>query len=421
MQYSNFVNFSRKAAMGILGQGNGNLIQQVLGNVIHVFKKKRPPCSSIVDGRVLKMHYQWSFFIFLFGFSAVWFSWYYSNVITCVSRFNAETQVRLDYINVCLSYPYLKTGIDDRTYILFYRWIHWTLLVLACLFYIPRKISKYCDNLKLKKLIEDMAVQSYRYDHTEKELVDRASMYIAYNLRTHNGIYFKYLFCNVLSLLIDILVFYALDVLFHGRFFSYGIAIFPLNRDVYSFTDYMSRTFPPFVECEIGPTNELVNKRTEKFGCHLQIMELYEKLFLFIWFWLILLIVCTCLYLIFLGFMWLPYFRLMLLKIAKPPNAKASVTDTVMSVIKYCKIGDIYILYRLRQHCSPSMYYSLLTHLSDTETLKILVKNPDERGSYDDHKSRKSKQNKSLKGNFSNSDELFIPTKAIPNKSFLIE
>ena len=405
--------------MGILGQGNGNIIQQILGNVIHVFKKKRSPCSSLCDGRIMKLHYQFTFYIFLIGFSAVWFSWYYSNVITCTSKFNAETQVRLDYINICLSYPYLPSGIEDRTYLLFYRWIHWTLLVIALLFYIPRKISKYCDNPKLKKLIEDMAIQSYRYDHTEKELVDRATIYIAFNLRTHNGLYFKYLLCNILALVIDGVCFYALDVLFHGRFFSYGASA--LTRDPYSFTDYISRTFPPFVECEISPVNELVAKRTEKFGCHLQIMELYEKLFFFIWYWLIFVMICTCFYIAFLGFLWLPYFRLMLLKVPKPAHAKTSVTDTVMSVISFCKIGDIYLLYRLKQYCSASMYYDLLSSLSDADMLRILRKHPDGRGSVEDHKARKGKANKGLKGNFSNSDELFIPTKPIPNKSFLIE
>ena len=51
---------------------------------------------------------------------------YHRDVITCVSHFNAETQVRLDYINICLSYPYVEGEEGEpRRYILFYRWISW--------------------------------------------------------------------------------------------------------------------------------------------------------------------------------------------------------------------------------------------------------------------------------------------------------
>ena len=79
-----------------------------------------------------------------------------------MSHFNAETQVRLDYINICLSYPYVEDD-GQRRYLLFYRWISWSLLVLAGIYYIPRKISKNQDNPKCKKLLEDLAANSFRW------------------------------------------------------------------------------------------------------------------------------------------------------------------------------------------------------------------------------------------------------------------
>ena len=266
--------------MTILGQGGGNLVQQVLSNVIKIVKKKNSPCTAPCDGFVLKMHYQWTFWMLLGGFSMVWYSWYHRDIITCVSHFNADTQVRLDYINLCLSYPYVEDINDERSYLLFYRWIHWTLLILAMIYYIPRKISKYCENMKVKKLIEDLSVNCTRYDQGEKELVDRAVNYIKLNVRTHNGLFFKYFFCNILALGIDILCLHCLDYLLRGRFMHYGWMAYPFIRNPHDFNDYMSRTFPPFVSCEIGPVNEIINKRTEKFGCHLIMMELYEKIFL---------------------------------------------------------------------------------------------------------------------------------------------
>jgi len=411
--------------MAIIGHGGTDIIRQLVGNVVNIFKKKRAPCTAPCDGLVLKMHYQWTFWLLLAGFSAVWYSWYHRDVITCVSHFNAETQVRLDYINICLSYPFIEEGRTDRRFLLFYRWIHWTLLVLAGIYYIPRKISKNSENPKLKKLIEDLAVNSCRYDQIEKELVDRAARYIAYNLQTHNGLYYKFVICNVVALVVDIFSFQFLDFVLQGQFLHYGWMSYPFTRDPVNFSDYMSRTFPPFAKCELGVANKLVGQRTEKFGCHLTVMELYEKVFLGVWVWLIVLTTITCAYLIFLGFMWLPYFRLMMLKVAKPPNAKNTVSNTIVSVISYCKIGDIYLLYRLKQHLSHARFYELLTRLSDPELIKTMLEDPADRAiqarNQDNLRNRKPNMNMGPKGKFNNPDLFIKQDYGRPNTSILVE
>ncbi|XP_063610412.1 innexin inx2-like isoform X4 [Penaeus indicus] len=413
--------------MAIIGHGGTDIVRQLVGNVVNIFKKKRAPCTSPCDGLILKMHYQWTFWLLLAGFSAVWYSWYHRDVITCVSHFNAETQVRLDYINICLSYPYVEEGTSEKRFLLFYRWIHWTLLVLAGIYYIPRKISKNSENPKVKKLIEDLAVNSHRYDQVERELVDRAARYIAYNLKTHNGLYYKFVTCNLVALVVDIISFQFLDFVFQGRFMHYGWMAYPYSRDPVNFSDYMSRTFPPFAKCDLGVENKLVNKRTEKFGCHLTVMELYEKVFLGVWVWLILLTTITCAYLIFLGFMWLPYFRLMMLKVAKPLNAKDTVSNTIVSVVNCCKIGDVYLLYRLKQHLSHARFYELLTRLSDPELIKTMLEDPADRAiNAKNHDMRGRKQAgmgmAGPKGKFGGPNDLFISQDyGRPNTSILVE
>lgn len=409
--------------MAIVGHGGTDIIRQIIGNVVNIFKKKRAPCTSPCDGMVLKMHYQWTFWLLLSGFSFVWYSWYHRDVITCVNHFNAETQVRLDYINICLSYTFVQEPGEPRRYLMFYRWIHWTLLVLACCFYIPRKFSKNSENPKVKKLIEELAIHSGRYDHVEKELVERAARYISQNLKTHNGIYFKFLFCNILALIIDILSFQALDFVFQGRFINYGWMAYPYTRDPINFTDYMSRTFPPFAKCELDGHNKLVGQRTEKLGCHLTVMELYDKVFLIIWVWLIVLTICTCAYLIFLGFMWLPYFQLLILKVAKPPNAKDTVQDTILNLLSHCRIGDIYVFYRLKQHLSHARFYELMTRLNDTDLILMMKEDPADRAvmakNQENLRHRQQKMNvPTPKGKFANpADNIFMPS----NNGFLVE
>lgn len=346
--------------------GGGSVdIRSILGSVINIIKSRANQiCASTCDGLVLRMHYRWTFCVLIGSFLTVWYSWYHRDVITCVSHFNAETQVRLDYINICLSYPYVEDN-GSRRYLLFYRWISWSLLVLAFVYYIPRKVSKNFDNARCKKLLEDLAANSHRYDMAEKELVERAARYVLFNLRTHNGLYWKYLFVNILALLIDIFAMQYLNFILQGRFVQYGIKAYPFERDPQTFSDYMSQTFPPFASCELTDENQLVNKRTEKFGCHLTIMELYEKVFLALWVWLIVLFVVTSCYVIFLLSMWLPCVKTYMLRAAKPAHVDGKIRGIIENVSKNCKIGDIYLLYRLKSHLSHARFYELLQRLSD--------------------------------------------------------
>lgn len=112
--------------MPSIGAGSVD-IRSILSSVLNVIKSRANQiCSATCDGLVLRMHYRWTFCLLVGNFLTVWYSWYHRDVITCVSHFNAETQVRLDYINICLSYPYVDEN-GSRRYILFYRWISWSL------------------------------------------------------------------------------------------------------------------------------------------------------------------------------------------------------------------------------------------------------------------------------------------------------
>ncbi|KAK8395914.1 hypothetical protein O3P69_005796 [Scylla paramamosain] len=390
-----------------------DIIRQIVGNVVNIFNKRASPCTAPCDGMVLKMHYQWTFWVLLGGFSAIWYSWYHRDVITCASHFNAETQVRLDYINICLSYPFVEGAGEDlgdgeggpRRYLLFYRWIHWALLLLAGFYYIPRKISKTSENSKVKKLIEDLAVNAHRYDGLERELVDRTAKYIAYNLKTHNGLYYKYVTCNLVALLVDIFSFQFLDFLFQGRFLRYGFQAYPFNRDPQQFTDYMSDMFPPFANCELHN-------------------ELYEKVFLVLWLWLIIMTTMTVGYLFFLALMWVPWARLIMLRIAKPLNAKDTIRNTICNIVSTCKIGDVYLLYRLKQHFSHARYYELLTRLSDQDFLRTMMDSVaiDHHGHKGGQDLRQRKNNPKPQGKFQ--DVLFnTPGEGgyLPNSSILVE
>ncbi|KAB7507302.1 Innexin inx2 [Armadillidium nasatum] len=358
--------------------GGGNMdIRSILGSIVNFAKSKAAHTATApCDGFVLKMHYRWTFFIFLAGFFSVWYNWYHRDIITCVSHFNADTQVRLDYINICLSYPFIEYDDYTRRYLLYYRWIHWVFLLLAGIYYIPRKVSKNVDNPKLRKLIEDLYQNSSRYDQIENQIVEHSVRYIAFNLKTHNGLYYKFLFINILALLIDIFTLYFLDFVLQGYFLKYGFNAYPFERDPRKFTDYMSVMFPPFATCELERANQLTAMREEKLGCHLTFMELYEKVFLLIWLWLIILMTVSIMYIIFILLLGFPFFRKYVLRMSKPVHSQQNVNTIINAVSKICKVGDIYVIYRVKQHLSHARFYELLHKLSNPDHMKAYMPNP---------------------------------------------
>lgn len=338
----------------------------MLDNIVNVSRKKR--CPLACDGMILKLHYQWTVFLFLAGFSTVWYSWYYKDTITCRSLYNSNLLIKQQhnvYVEICLSYPYIEettTTTTKRRYILFYKWTHWIFLVMAGIYYIPHKISKNCENPKVKKLIEDLFLNYKK----EEELLEKVKQYFDYSLNTHNSLYYNFLLCNIVALNINIVSFFFLDFILQGCFMYYGWEAYPYRRDPVHFMDYMSKTFPPFVKCQLTPVNKLTSKRIENIACHLTMMELYEKLFLVIWVWLIILLLITIIYIIFfLIIFFVPSFSIQILKMSKPYNF---AEYEVRYLRKYCKVGDIYLFYCLKQCLSQKQFYELLVYIIDNHS-----------------------------------------------------
>ena len=259
----------------------------------------------------------------------------------------------------------------EKRFLLFYRWVQWAFLFLALCFCIPRKFFRNNENPHLKKLIEELS--TYSIDQTEEEqmkLIGRACTYIQKSMNTHEGIYFKYVACNIFALFVDTFSVFFLNFVFQGRFSNLGWKAFPYTRDSQNFSDYLSQTFPPFAWCEIKKVNLLTAEREETFGCHLTVMELYEKIALFAWFWLIALIIFTYFYTVFLMGMTLPFLRRCLLTPAKPAG---HTLHTINSVVRACSVGDAFLLYVIKKRIPTLSFYELIASLSSTLDKKEIV------------------------------------------------
>lgn len=353
------------------------LLSQLTQSVTNFFSaSKRPVYCPPTDGPVLKLHYKYSFFLGMLGFATVWYSWLYRDVIVCVSHFNADTQVRMDYVNICLSYPYITLEDGSKQYLLFYRWIHWVLFLVALAFYIPRKVAKSADSVKLTKLFDFLHSFGADYDSCEVQPVSAACRYLAFNVRTNDAVYFRYLYAHIIGLVINIGCFLSLDCLLLNKFAGLGYNAFPYTRDGQFFTDYISTTFPPFADCSIGEEQMLVNKRTETLGCHLTAMEFYEKLLLITWFWMIFVMIATTLYILYLVCFMSPFTRKYIVSLPKPATFKDNSLDEISkNAAKDFKTGDWFILHRMKSLFSPPGYCNILKKLSEPDYHTLVVGN----------------------------------------------
>ncbi|KAF2364997.1 Innexin, partial [Trinorchestia longiramus] len=355
-----------------------NFISQAVTQVVKLVKRKKnsPPPS---DCFVLRMHYNYGFWLFGFLFWATFHQWHSKDPLTCVSHFNAESQIRYDYLNFCLTYLFVASDEDlnQRRYLFFYRWLHWLMFVVAIVYFLIRKFAKSFENAKLRKLCSDVCQGSSNYDiNFERGMLEKVVTYLIDHLGSHSPVYINSILAVCFALCVDLTAFWFVDYLLHNRFYRYGLFALSTARDTDNYSDYISRTFPPFAKCQLESQHQLTADRDELFGCHLGLMEVYEKLFFFVWVYLVVVIIVTVGYIVKLAFYAHPYFQKLALKPKSPMMTREykDVDLVVMKVIKHCKVGDIYVLLKLKAYLSDTRFYMLLCRLSEP-TLATIVSN----------------------------------------------
>ncbi|CAL4141127.1 unnamed protein product [Meganyctiphanes norvegica] len=205
-----------------------------------------------------------------------------------------------------------------------------------------------------------------------KRFFVKTADYILFTKKRHIKLCWKYLGIHVICLAVDLLVVILLNfLLLQGRFFNYGFEFmraYIKGRDPKGFTDYISQTFPPFASCELNAETQLTAKRTEVLGCHLTLMELYEKIFLFVWAWMFFLVVITFLYIVYIVVMFALY-RKKIVKVNVTQLGYDNPQKTFEEVFKKFDYGNIFLLYLIKKQLNNTQYFELLRLLKEPEKL----------------------------------------------------
>lgn len=296
----------------------------------------------VCDGIITNLLYKWIFSFLFIAYLSTWYSWYYGSTIICKGSFGDDTVIPEDYLNLCLSYPYVINN-DKRRYILFYRWLPACLLILSSLYYTPRLLAKYlCSNIN--------EILSHKKDDGG-DIVDS----ILNNLGSNNYIlYGKYLMINIYCLVIEITSVIFLNFVLQDNFLWLGYMSYPFTRDPVQFTDYLSQTFPPFVDCTLDTYHKILLSRGETYGCQLTFMELYEKIFLILWAVLFILIIITAFHILGMLFICIPVLNKILF-----------ITPYRKIKLPSFSIGDVYYLYCIKKCIPPDQFYYIINELTN--------------------------------------------------------
>ena len=354
---------------GIQQVNRFDAINNIKGGVLNFFQRRQNFFSSVSDGLFLRMHYKYTFWLFMATFAMVWYNWLTQDIIFCVSHYNTETAPRKDHVNLCLSYPFIDEG-KGRVTLLYYRWLHWVVFLCALAYILPHKLAKVTRYDKVTKLIDFMSNNITNYGSAENNMMEAVRKHFASEVGGQNSIFTRYIKANFLALGVNAFIFWALDAVLLGKFHDLGIVAFPLtvSRDGQYLTDPLTQAFPPFVDCEIKDVHVLTNKRDETFGCHLLAQEFYEKLFLIIWYWMVFLMIAQFLYIIFLVcFCFKPFRRFIFNRILG-----VSCKDLSEATQKF-QIGDWFVLYKLRVCFYYDGFNLLVNKLADRNMMNKIA------------------------------------------------
>jgi len=347
-----------------------DLLRQFSSSVINFFNRREYVVSP-TDGGVLKLYYKYTFWLLMSGFAVVYYNWYTRDIIVCASHFNADSQVRIDYLNICSTFPYIMIG-DTVKYLLYYKWVHWVLFLSALAFYIPHKMAKKPFQHRLTRLLDTINNCVIQYDSAEQTLINTVTKYLIQNRKRQDNLYFRYLLSNIAALFICITIFFLYDIMLLNKFKSLGYDAYPYTRDGEHLTDALHQAFPPFAKCDIGMNQQLMNRRQEAFGCHLTAQEFYEKLFLGLWVVFMLLMIISSLYTLFLlGFFIKPFRKFLVKMICKVKDEK--IDQTIENATENFGIGDWFLLYKLRGAFFNHGFHQLLQRLGSDDVAKKLL------------------------------------------------
>ncbi|XP_047736910.1 uncharacterized protein LOC125178047 [Hyalella azteca] len=221
-------------------------------------------------------------------------AYYFGDPILCVSRYDGSV-IEDDLEEMCITYSFNTSSLQSTKYFpLHYKWMHWIFLMLALIYKLPGFFQKYIMfEPFLEDTLESIARLPVDFDLQAAQL--KLSLgYWLHNYGRHGDHLARKIYLLFISMFSNCLGFFVMNLSLQGHYYAKLVTYWPFNRDYRTFRDPLSSVFPPFTDCELTPKMQLWLGRTERAGCHLPLMEAYEKTVLIFFVWQMILLIITC-------------------------------------------------------------------------------------------------------------------------------
>ncbi|KAF8773766.1 innexin inx2-like [Argiope bruennichi] len=273
------------------------------------FKKVIKVPSVVIDDPIFRLHYKFTGLALLFASILVSGYQFFGNPIMCIQRDDVPEQLLNTYcwIEGTFTLPKALTkkvgtevvhpGVDkyeagdevvEHSY---YQWVCFVLFLQATIFCFPHFLWRNLESGRMKNLVQKLRNPVLTSKESE-ECFNGLACYFRGRRFEHQYYAIKFLFCEILNLVIVIAQIYFIDVFLGGQFRKYGIEVIKYaNEEQENRLDPMIKVFPRITKCTFHKYGSSGDVQKHDALCLLPLNIINEKIFIVMWFWFVILAV----------------------------------------------------------------------------------------------------------------------------------
>ncbi|CAH1127039.1 unnamed protein product [Ceutorhynchus assimilis] len=365
------------------------------------FVKRLSAQTYNIDNWVFKLHYRFTFFVFIISTILVCSRQYIGEHIHCIADQGVPERVMNTYCFFTTTFTLIKDldakrldmenlphpgvgnyGINSKEEIkrhAYYQWVPFVLFGQGIMFYLTHILWKKLEGGRIKYLVDGLQLAAFALQDknikvasnnipTKQDKQDKIkTIRKAFIERIYiSGSWsLNLMFCETLNLLNVILQIYIADMFLSNQFLHLGADVW--REGLESSVDPLDEVFPKVTKCtfhKYGPSGSI---QWHDAMCIMALNIINDKIYTFLWFWFVVLFICTAMALVWRLITVLLHAKSKLfnrLVFAYTCPGKINPWD-VLTVSKYCSYTDWLFLKYLSKNLDGLVFREIIIGLAE--------------------------------------------------------
>merc|ERR1712062_481621 len=254
---------------------------------------------------------------------------------------------------------------------LYYQWVPFMLVISAVIFKIPDVIWGLLEGGFMKSFADDSAnsVSIHKDEEAKKKLIKSHISLFGVLKGNNKFYYFKFLFCQILNIVLLIANFSMTSAFLDTDFSTYGTDVLEyLTDDNDSRLNPMCKVFPTAVSCTMPKVGTGGGGSNSNHLCILSQNVINEKIYLGLWFWFIFLAAIGSIQMLYeVIIIDLPVIRLQLTLLTMGSHGSDDIND----FFKSCDFADWFFLNQIGKNTEKKFYREFIKGLAKDHASKL--------------------------------------------------